>query len=213
MFKKKIILTLVTSFIMVFCFSFSSFSAIITLKSGQTVKGTIVEETDKYVKIIFMGIPLTYWRENIASIDRQTVEIKIKVDNAQAVPDFLKALVPLEDKIEKTVRGMASKMMDITKERLENRDILQKSVKDIESAIAEIEKLNVQDSACNELKRISVKIGNGAVRQLRSGTRNFSSTDERKNYWQSYIQELDAQNKEYNNKREAIMDKLNPKKK
>lgn len=211
MFRKRLILILATSFLMIFCFSFLSFAEIITLNSGKTVEGKIVEETEKYVKIIFMGTTLTYWREDIESIDKQTVEIKIKSDNAQFIPDFLKKLVPLEDSIEKVVRGMASKMMDITIEKLENRDILQKSVSDIENAIAEIERLSVQDSDCNELKRISIKIGNGAVRQLRSGTRNFSTTDERKNYWQEYIQELDRQNKEYNNKRLAILDKLSVK--
>ena len=208
MFRKRSILILATSFLMIFCFSFLSFAEIITLKSGKTVEGKIVEETDKYVKIIFMGTTLTYWREDIESIDKQTVEIKIKSDNAQFIPDFLKNLVPLEDSIEKVVRGMASKMMDVTTEKLENRDILQKSVSDIENVIAEIERLSVQDYDCNELKRISIKIGNGAVRQLRSGARYFSTTDERKNYWQEYIQELDRQNKEYNNKRLAILDKL-----
>lgn len=208
MFRKRSILILATSFLMIFCFSFLSFAEIITLKSGKTVEGKIVEETDKYVKIIFMGTTLTYWREDIESIDKQTVEIKIKSDNAQFIPDFLKNLVPLEDSIEKVVRGMASKMMDVTTEKLENRDILQKSVSDIENVIAEIERLSVQDYDCNELKRISIKIGNGAVRQLRSGARYFSTTDERKNYWQEYIQELERQNKEYNNKRLAILDKL-----
>ena len=40
----------------------------VTLKSGQKIEGKIMEMTDKYVKIDFQGVVLTYYQEEIASI-------------------------------------------------------------------------------------------------------------------------------------------------
>ena len=41
----------------------------IILKSGKTVEGKIIEKTDKYIKIDFQGMPLTYYSDEIESID------------------------------------------------------------------------------------------------------------------------------------------------
>ncbi|MEI8348759.1 MAG: hypothetical protein WCI77_01260 [Candidatus Omnitrophota bacterium] len=47
----------------------SVFSATIVLKSGKTVQGTIIENTGESIKVDFNGVPLTYYREEIVSID------------------------------------------------------------------------------------------------------------------------------------------------
>ncbi|MBU0547930.1 MAG: hypothetical protein KJ710_01710 [Candidatus Omnitrophica bacterium] len=54
----------------VFClFSLSlCFSETILLKSGQKVEGRIVEKTDTYVKLDFLGVDLVYYKDEIASI-------------------------------------------------------------------------------------------------------------------------------------------------
>lgn len=56
------------------CFSFLTpvFSETIILKSGQKVEGKITEETDKYVKIDFEGVGLTFYNDEIFSIDRSS---------------------------------------------------------------------------------------------------------------------------------------------
>ena len=46
------------------------FSQTIILKSGQKVEGTIVEQTDKYVKLEFQGVQLVYYNDEITSIDQ-----------------------------------------------------------------------------------------------------------------------------------------------
>ena len=46
-----------------------SFAETITLKSGRTVKGKVIEKTNKYVKIDFQGVSLTYFLDEIENID------------------------------------------------------------------------------------------------------------------------------------------------
>jgi len=49
--------------------AFPAFAENIKLKSGQEVEGAIIEQTDRYIKIDFMGVPLTYFLEDIESVD------------------------------------------------------------------------------------------------------------------------------------------------
>ncbi|MDD5077906.1 MAG: hypothetical protein PHQ84_02775, partial [Candidatus Omnitrophica bacterium] len=55
-----------------FSFLAPVFSETIILKSGQRVEGKITEETDKYVKIDFEGVELTFYNDEIFSIDRSS---------------------------------------------------------------------------------------------------------------------------------------------
>lgn len=60
---KSIILTIVLLAIPSVCFPET-----IILKSGNKIEGKIIERTDKYIKIDFEGVPLTYFPEDIESI-------------------------------------------------------------------------------------------------------------------------------------------------
>jgi len=71
MLLKKIVLGVLCSFF--FCLGYfcsSIFADTVVLKSGQVVEGEIIENNDKYVKIDFDGVELTYFQEEIASIDQ-----------------------------------------------------------------------------------------------------------------------------------------------
>lgn len=68
--KKRIIIFLPVFLIVISCV----FAETILLKSGKTIDGKIVEKTDKYIKIDFDGIPLTYYFEDIQSIDGQLLD-------------------------------------------------------------------------------------------------------------------------------------------
>ncbi len=46
-----------------------SFAEKIYLKSGKIIEGKIFEKTDKYIKVIFEGVPLTFWRDEIEKIE------------------------------------------------------------------------------------------------------------------------------------------------
>ena len=63
--KKKILCTLF--FVSLFV-SNCALADTITLKSGQKIEGKIIERTDKYVKVDFQGVFLTYYQEEISSI-------------------------------------------------------------------------------------------------------------------------------------------------
>ena len=57
-------------FIVATFFSFSSvFAETIVLKSGKTVEGKIIEKTNKYIKIESEGMALTYYADEIKSVD------------------------------------------------------------------------------------------------------------------------------------------------
>ncbi|MDP2922203.1 MAG: tetratricopeptide repeat protein [Candidatus Omnitrophota bacterium] len=73
----------------------SLFAAIITLKSGKKVEGKIIEKTDKYIKIDFEGVPLTYFLEDIES-----------VDGVKQIPSISEAKVKMSS--QKTINTLAS---------------------------------------------------------------------------------------------------------
>jgi tetratricopeptide (TPR) repeat protein len=82
--KKIIILTLAMSF----CFPAFVLAETIVLKSGKSVEGKLIEKTDKYIKIDFMGVPLTYFFDEIESIDGK------QVMNAKEEPYSRKETIP-----------------------------------------------------------------------------------------------------------------------
>jgi len=51
------------------CFPILSSAETIVLKSGQTIEGKIIEKTDKYIKIDFEGVPLTYFMDEIDKVE------------------------------------------------------------------------------------------------------------------------------------------------
>ena len=51
------------------CFTFSVYAETIILKTGKKVEGKIIERTEGYVKVDLQGVPLTYYFEDIESID------------------------------------------------------------------------------------------------------------------------------------------------
>jgi hypothetical protein len=67
---KKIFLT---GFI-VLIMTYAAFAETVILKTGQKVEGKITEKTDKYIKVDLEGVNLTYFLDEVASIDGQKVE-------------------------------------------------------------------------------------------------------------------------------------------
>ncbi len=69
--KISVILSLIFSFI-----SPSIFAETIVLKSGKTVEGKILEKTAKYIKVDINGISITYYLDEVASIDGRASSAK-----------------------------------------------------------------------------------------------------------------------------------------
>lgn len=61
--KKRLLILL-----LVLCLPVSIFAETVVLKSGKTVEGKIIEKTDKYVKIDFQGVPITYFVDEIEKV-------------------------------------------------------------------------------------------------------------------------------------------------
>ncbi len=70
--SKKIIVLSIALFLLSLS---STFAETIVLKSGKTIEGKIVEKTDKSVKVDVEGIPITYYLEDIISIDGKLIDI------------------------------------------------------------------------------------------------------------------------------------------
>lgn len=51
----------------------SVFAGTIILKSGKTIEAKILEKTQKYIRVDMEGIPITYYIEDIKSIDGEDV--------------------------------------------------------------------------------------------------------------------------------------------
>lgn len=66
MMEKKVLVILLL--IIILCSPVLSSAETIILKSGKKVEGKVIEKTDKYVKIDFLGVPITYFMDEIERI-------------------------------------------------------------------------------------------------------------------------------------------------
>jgi len=70
MVENKILVRVAVSLLLVFfCFSSLAYAVTVVFKSGKTIEGEIIEKTDEYIKLEFQGVPLTYYFDDIESID------------------------------------------------------------------------------------------------------------------------------------------------
>ena len=67
---KKIII-----FSIFFLLTIPVFAETILLKSGKKVEGEIIGQTDKYIKIDFQGLPITYYLDDIESINGEKISV------------------------------------------------------------------------------------------------------------------------------------------
>lgn len=202
------------------------FADSIVLKSGEIMEGTIVEETDKYVKIDYMGVPLTYWKDNIEKINKDSsdsakpldssyedqqqggdVVIVIKEDNSQSVKDFVDELDSLGKDVDGIIFDAQRKIMGIEDKTLNNehRAIMEEAVNDIKDKIAEIKKLT-PPPGCRDLQNFCIKVSEAALAEFSSDTRNFSSVEELGAYWLQYETKLSSIREEYKKERNKIID-------
>lgn len=80
--KKKMMRLVVNLILGLFFFNFS-FAETIVLKSGKVVEEKIVERTDEYIKVDLFGVPLTYYLDEIESIDGESVVLTLSKEEVQ----------------------------------------------------------------------------------------------------------------------------------
>lgn len=76
----KIVSVMICSLLFFLIFSIS-FAETIILKSGKSIEGKIIEKTDKYIKIVFQDVNLTYFLDEIESIDGTSLITKDSHDS------------------------------------------------------------------------------------------------------------------------------------
>lgn len=72
--KSKRIIFLTIILCQVFLVCTITFSETIRLKTGKIIEGEILEKTDDYIKIDFLGLPITYYAKEIENIEVKSVE-------------------------------------------------------------------------------------------------------------------------------------------
>jgi tetratricopeptide (TPR) repeat protein len=91
--KKAVLILLVFGLF----FTSNSFAELVIFKSGQQVGIKIIEKNDKYIKGDLYGVPITYFLDDIQSIDGKdptlmpVIEKKVRLD-ADFVSDFTKGV-------------------------------------------------------------------------------------------------------------------------
>jgi hypothetical protein len=66
-------------------FPIFAFAETIVLKSGKAVEGKIIEKTDKYVKVDFLGVELTYFLDEIDKIEGELLVVP-KETKSESLP-------------------------------------------------------------------------------------------------------------------------------
>ena len=111
----------------------------ILLKNGKTVEGNIVEKTDKYIKIDVVGVAVTYYLNDIESIDGKIIPPALAVEETEVK----KETINIKEKINFEPQP-AKKNLSLGEVK-EAQEYFQKGInyfreKKYEEAIAEFEK-------------------------------------------------------------------------
>ena len=83
------------------------FSQTVLLKSGQKVEGRIIEQTDKYVKLEFQGVELTFYDDEISFIEPDS-------------PDGVKTMTPQMELLYKAYTAAVNTSKALAKEPAES---------------------------------------------------------------------------------------------
>ena len=148
--RKNIKLVFISLCVILF-FSNISFAETIVLKSGKTVEGKIVNRTNEYTEVEFMGVKLKYFNSQIETIketkpssgsqpqagELPLISIKIKGSNTNTaeelgVADFVSRL----DSINSTIDSMIGEGMNkvIDSKAVKITDEQRKSIENVISA-------------------------------------------------------------------------------
>jgi hypothetical protein len=208
-----------------FCFLFPAMADTLTLKSGKSLEGKIIDETDTYVIIQYAGIPLKYWKEDIAQIEKSTdtkhqkfysvrsaskegdtVKITIKEDPAQGIAAYIKTLDALRSDVTKTVFDAQNQLLTNSDGQITEADrkLLKETVDSIEKKIAETKKVHVP-SDCKILQLYALDTAEAETKRFAGTVDTFITIKELKDYWKQYSQvTLQEIGKKYDDEKQRI---------
>lgn len=91
--------------VIIFAVSSSAFADTIALKSGQTVKGTILERNNESIKVDVEGVTLTYYLDEVATINAESVVSQATQPATGAAIQEEEVTLPPETKQNKDVQS------------------------------------------------------------------------------------------------------------
>jgi len=166
---KKLLIVLVC---LGFLLSSIAFADTITIKSGKTIEGKIVERTDEYIKIDFHGVPIIYYLDEIESIDGEirapySTESSSESNNErQRVLEFINKLDSIQDDSRQRMKDSnTTKLFNkaMNKEEYEKaKKITLDQINIIKQGIKQIEELSTPES-CRKLKELAIKFEELAI--------------------------------------------------
>ncbi len=115
-------------FIMLFYFTKNLLAETIVLNSGQTVEGKIVENTDQFIKADIQGVFLTYYLDEVLSIDGKPTTYKSSTKAITSTESHL----PTPEPIEKQVNIVPSKEALKPPSIVENKKVIDYVISDDE---------------------------------------------------------------------------------
>ncbi len=150
----------------------NSFAETIALKSGKTIEGKIVNRTNEYTEVEFLGVKLKYFNDQIESIketktpngspaqvkEPELISIKIKGSNTDTVKelgvaDFVSRLDSINGTLDSMIGEGINKVIDskVGKITDEQRKSIENVISAAKGKVAEVEKLKTPPS-CKTLK-------------------------------------------------------------
>jgi len=204
-----------------------SFAETIVLKSGKTIEGKIINRTNEYTEVDFMGVKLKYFNDQIEQIKETKsaadtnagapeapglISIKIKsssTDNPKkegGVEDFIRTLDNINAKIDSIISEGMNKILNKKQEKITEEQL--QSLRNIVSAtkenIAEVEKLK-EPPSCKLLKDTFLQKCKIRINSLEELLKNAPPPNEIAKNLKKQNMEISEISKKYTEERQRIL--------
>lgn len=178
----------------------------LTLSSGKTFQGKIVEETDAYIALEHEGVTIKYFKDEIVRINRnpipeesvvpvakrvakasstdELITITLKEDPNKDLPTFVKKLDALKQEIVDIAENAKGKLSALRGEALtaNHRAIMEEALDVMQRKVALLRNLAVPPAA-RELRDVAVKIADLQATYFRAPANTFKTVEQLQDYW------------------------------
>lgn len=182
----------------------------LTLSSGKTFQGKIVEETDTYIALEQEGVTIKYSKDDIVRINRkptslepvvpvvkrvanasssdELIKITLKEDPNKDLPRFVKKLDDLKQEIGGIAESAKGKLSALGGEALtaDHRAIMEEALDAMQQKVALLRHLTVPPAA-RELRNVAIKIVDLQARYFSAPADTFKTVEQLKEYWTNKV--------------------------
>jgi hypothetical protein len=227
----KYVSTISTLFLAVTVCCVPAFSDTLLLKSGKSVEGKIIEETDTYVTIEYASIPLKYWKDEVQKITKSSsaaqpitsqptsqpssragtvkiVDITIKEDPKEEIAAFARMLEEKRIEAGSALSEVKSKIEgDITRDgRISdtNRQFFRESLEIARNKVNQMKSIRTP-AACKDLRDYALRVAEAELEQFASALSSLNTYADLMTYWKDYPKEKFVElKKKYDAERQRI---------